>query len=149
MARDSKLYVRKAVVFAWKGYAPLVALVPAASIYPPQRPANVAWPFVGYGVPDARPFLASGMDGSTVEFAGHVYAETGGTGGATVDGETFAGQVAEQLVYALGQPLDLAARGCPWPATAHVTWTGTQVIQHEQEADRFHAIVGFRVDVSS
>ena len=29
---------------AWKAYAPLLALVPASRIYPPQRPPNPEWP---------------------------------------------------------------------------------------------------------
>ncbi len=135
---------------AWKAYAPLLALVPAGSIYPPQRPPNPEWPFVGYGVPIVSPFGASCLDGCTVGFVGHVYAETTGEGAETVQGEQRASEIAQRVVAALDAPLDLAALvDCPYPATAHVTWTGTQVIQDGSEADRFHAIVSFEVTVSS
>lgn len=151
MARDSSLYVRRAVLAAWKGYAPLLALVPAARIYPPQRPPNVAWPFVGFGVTTGTPFGASCLDGCTVAFAGHAYAETTTAGGATIEGEPQANEIAGAMVDALATPLNLAAApaNCPYPATAHVTWTGTQVIQDGSEADRFHAVVSFTVTVSS
>ena len=149
MARDSSPYLRPAVVAAWKAYAPLVALVPAARIYPPQRPPNVVWPFAAYGVPTSRPFLASCLDGSTIDFAGHAYAETTGTGTGTVQGEVLASDIAGAMVAALGLPIDLAPFGCPWPAVAHVTWQQTQVIQDGNEADRFHAIVAFEATVSS
>lgn len=149
MAKDSSPYVRQAVVAAWKAYAPLLALVPASRIYPPQRPPKPQWPFVGYGVPVSAPFIASCLDGATITFAGHAYAETTGEGAETVQGELRASEIAERMVTALAAPLDLAAAGCPYPAVAHVTWTGTQVIQDGSEADRFHAIVGFDVTVSS
>jgi hypothetical protein len=61
MAR-SGLFVRRAVVAAWQAYAPLLALVPASRIFPPQRPAKPEWPFVGYGVPNELPFEASCLD---------------------------------------------------------------------------------------
>lgn len=149
MPRDSSPYVRQAVVAAWKAYAPLLALVPASRIYPPQRPPAPAWPFVAYGVPIVTPFGASCLDGCTVAFAGHAYAETTGEGADTVQGEQRASDIAQRMVAALDAPLDLAAVDCPYPATAFVTWTGTQVIQDGSEADRFHAIVSFNVTVSS
>lgn len=150
MPRDSSPYVREAVVAAWKAHAPLLALVPAGSIYPPQRPPTPAWPFVAYGVPTIGPFAASCLDGCTVAFAGHSYAETTGEGAETVQGEPRAAEIAQRMVDALADPLDLQALvGCPYSAIAHVTWTGTQVIQDGSEADRFHGIVGFDVTVSS
>lgn len=150
MAKDSSPYVRQAVVAAWKAYAPLLALVPAGRIFPPQRPPNPEWPFVAYGVPVVAPFGASCLDGCTVGFAGHAYAETTGTGAETVQGELLASNIAQRMAEAVGAPLDLAALvDCPYPATAFVTWTGTQVIQDGSEADRFHAIVSFDVTVSS
>lgn len=150
MPRDSSDYLRRSAIAAWKAYAPLVALVPAARVYPPQRPPQPEWPFVGFGVPIVRPFSASCMDGCNVVFAGHAYAETTGEGAETVQGEPRAKEIAARMVDALlAAPLDLEAHGCPYPAIAHVTWTDTQVIQDGSEADRFHAIVGFDVTISS
>lgn len=150
MPRDSTPYVREAVIATWKGYAPLLALVPEARIYPPQRPPAPAWPFVAFGRPISGPFGASCLDGCTVTFAGHAYAETGGTGAGTVQGDKRAQEIAGLMAAALADPLDLQAlTDCPYPATAFVTWNGTQTIQDGSEADRFHAIASFGVTVSS
>lgn len=149
MPNDSSLYVRKAVVFAWRNWAPLVALVPKERIYPPQSPPNPERPFAKYSVPITDPFVASGMDGASVAFVGKAFAETTATGADTVSGEELAHRMADAMVRALADPLDLVPRGCPFPATAHVTWEQTQVIQDRAEADRFHALVACRADVVS
>ncbi len=149
MSKDSSLYVRKAVIRAWREFAPLVALVPKTQIFPPQLPANPAWPFVRYGTPNTEPFLASGMDGSAVDILAQGYAETTLVGGETQSGEEAATAIGAQMVAALEAPLDLEPRGCPYPAIAYVTWERTQVIQDPTEADRFRALVAFSVNVVS
>lgn len=148
MPRDSSDFLRQAVVSTWKADAPLAALV-GTRVYPPQRPPAPEWPFAAYGVPTVSPFAASCLDGNSVTFAGHAYAETTGAGAQTVQGEPRAREIAAAMVAALPEQIDLQPFGCPYPAIAHVTWTGTQVIQDGSEADRFHAIVGFDVTISS
>ena len=149
MPRDSSDFFRQAVIAAWKGHAPLTALVPADRISPPQPPPAPEWPWLKFGVPIVRPFGASCLDGCNIVFAGQAYAETTGTGAQTVDGEPRAREIGAAMVDALAEPIDLQPFGCPYPATAHVTWTDTQVIQDGTEADRFRAIVGFDVTISS
>ena len=149
MPVDNSDFLRRAVVATWKGFAPLLAFVPAARIFPPQRPPQPAWPFVAYGVPIVGPFSASCMDGNTVSFAGHAYAETTGEGAETVMGEPRARDIAAAMAAPLDAPLDLQAFGCPVPAVAHVTWTGTQVIQDSSEADRWHGIASFEAFIVS
>lgn len=146
MARDSGAFVRRAVIKRLKTAAAGGDPLPATSIYPPQRPANVPWPFVGYGVDDTAPLRASGMDGATVAFALHVYAATD----AEVGGETRVKGIARWAAELLDDAvLDLMAHGCPFPAQAFVTWGSTQTIQHGDDADAFHSIVALSVTISS
>lgn len=149
MAKNSSLYVRQAALLRMKAAAPVTDDVPAARIYPPQRPAQPVWPFIGYGVPTAVPFTASCLDGSAITVAVHVYGETSGEGDDTVSGEEFVERVAGNVVAALDGSFSLADTDCPYPATAHFTWTGTQAIQDGADADAFHGIVSFNVTVSS
>jgi len=137
------------VVARWKAFPPLVALVPAARIFPQQRPPLPQWPFVAFGSPIVRGFSASCLDGSIVEFAGHAFAETDGQGGETVMGATHAGEIAQAMCDALAEPVRLEPYGCPYPAMAYPLWIRTQVIQDGTEADRFHAIISFEATVSS
>lgn len=149
MAKPNVTYVKRAALATLAAAAPL-ASVPAERIYPPQRPANVIWPFVGYGVPITVPFSAVCLDGNEIEVAVHSYAETTGTGDATVEGEDAAQAIIDAVEAALsGVTLELADYGCPHPATAHFTSLGSQVIQDGAEADKFHGFARFRVTVSS
>jgi len=135
--------------------APTVQVLVADRVYPPQRPANVDWPFVGVGVPIAAPFAASGMDGSTTTIAVHAYAETGGVGDDTVSGEEMAAAIIRVCVALLGGEdgaevqLDGDDTDCPFPAKAYITWTGSQVLQDGGDASAFHAFATFDVSVSS
>lgn len=150
MARNSSLFVRRAGLTLLAGDAALTAIV-GPRIYPPQRPAEPQWPFVGWGVPIVGPFEASCMDGNESDLAVHAYAATEGTGAQTISGEEQATEIAARIetVLADAGEVDLTAHGCPFPATAHFTWLQTQVIQDGAEADAFHAIVQFRVNVAS
>ena len=138
--------VKRATIAALKQAAPLGG-VPAARVYPPQRPAQPQWPFVGYGVAIEAPFGASCLDGSDITVAVHAYARTTGTGADTVSGEDAAQAIVDAVAAVLdGATLEL---GGDRPATAHYTKTGAQVIQDGTEADAFHGIVSLRVTVSS
>jgi hypothetical protein len=155
VARDSSLFVRQATLAFLKEQPTVVALVPAERVYPPQRPPNPTWPFIGYGVPGVQPFVASCLDGSRVSVAIHTYAETTGEGDETIGGEEMAAAIAAVVVAALDGatlPLDQASGGvtdCPYPATAHFTWTGTQVLQDRADASAFHGVASFDITVSS
>lgn len=149
MGKNSGLYVKRATISALKAVGDVTALVPAARIYPLQRPANPAWPFLAYGAPIQAPFGATCLDGGETTVAIHGYAQTEGEGEATKSGEDTALQINAAVEAALdGATLELEAHGCPYPATAHFTCTGSQVIQ-DGEADKFHGFVNFRITVSS
>jgi hypothetical protein len=150
VAKNSDLYVKRATIATLKEAAGVVALVPAARVYPLQRPDDPVWPFIGYGVPITEPFGASCLEGSASSIAIHDYAQTEGEGPATTSGEDTAMQINAAIEAALdGTTIDLAAYGCPYPATAHYTCVGSQVIQDGSEADKFHGFVSFRIVVSS
>lgn len=154
MAKVHALFVRQAGVTLLKraavvGPGPLEA----AGIFPEQRPANVPWPFIGWGAPIEVPFLASGMDGSAVTVSVHAYAETSGVGDDTRPGADMAnaliGWVVETLGGDEGAEVSLAETDCPHPATAYFTWTGSQCVQDGADAGAFHAWATFDVAVRS
>lgn len=153
MAKDSSLFARQAVVALLKSAAPLV-VVPADQVFPAQRPPNVQWPFVGVGVPIAAPFLATCLDGAAVSLAVHAYAETTGEGDDTKPGEDMALGILAACVAVLGgeEGAEVPLQGltdCPYPATAYVSWTGSQVVQDGADASAFHAFATFDITVSS
>jgi hypothetical protein len=151
VARDSTEYVRQAALVTLRGAATVRVLVPAERIYPGQRPPNPEWPFIAYGVPVTGDFRAAGLDGSTTTVAIHVYAETTGEDDATVGGEDAALAIS-RVVASVLDGAALALQGntdCPYPATAHFTWTGTTVVQDGGDASAFHGIVSFDITVSS
>lgn len=150
MARDSSLYVRKAVIRRLKGLVALQAFV-GDRVYPPQRPAKPLWPFVGYGVPTITPFRAACMDGCDVRPVIHAYAATGDYGGQTRSGEAVVADMLALISAELdGATIDLAAYAdCPYAATAFLEWTSSQVIQDSGEADNYHGIGSFEIAVSS
>lgn len=169
MARDSSIYARRAGLTLLKGDAELAAIV-GDRVYPPQRPSEPQWPFVGWGVPIIAPFEAVCLDGNDIDLAVHAYAATEGyaetvtfsdgstfdngaglESGLTFSGEETATRIAERVAAVLvdAGEIDLTAYGCPYDAVAHFTWQQTQVIQDGAEADAFHAIATFRLVVVS
>jgi len=147
VAQDSTPFIGPAVLVALGADAAVVALVPAARHYSMQRPPNPVWPFIAYGTPIAAPFVASCLDGTAVTVAVHNYAVTTGTGAGTVGGEEAAAKINAAVAAALdGLALELDT---PYPATAHLTWTGSQVMQDGTEADKFHGFATFTITVSS
>jgi hypothetical protein len=151
MARDSSPFVQQAALVLLKRAPTMTVLVPVERIYPPQRPPNPTWPFVGVGEAIATPFLASGMDGSGTSLAIHAYAETTDD----TDGREFAAAMLRVIVALLGGedgaevPLQGDLSDCPYPATAYFTWTGSQVVQDGADASAFHGFATFDVSVSS
>jgi hypothetical protein len=153
VAKDNGLFARQAATILLKTSAEMVALVPAESIYPGEKPPNPAWPFLGFGQPITAPFTASGLDGSTTSFVLHGYARTTGEGEATIPGEDMVAAMLRVAVAVLGgedgAQVSLEGTDCPYPATAFITWTGTQIMQAGGEAGAFHGISSFDVTVTS
>lgn len=145
MARDSSAFIRQAVV------AQLNAAGPPATVWPQKAPADAPYEKLQFGQPVTVPFGASCLDGSTTTFAIHAYAETDGEGAGTVAGERRAHDLAAWAASVIGGlSVDLAADSdCPYAATAHFEWTGTQVFSDGLGTDAFHAIATFSASVVS
>jgi hypothetical protein len=156
VARDSSPYIRQAVVARLKGAVVAGEPIAAAQIWPQKAPADAPYEKLQYGQPVTTPFIAGCLDGSTTVFAVHSFAETTGTGDDTVAGERRAHDLAAWAASVLGGDdehavtLDLQAESdCPYPATVHLEWTGTQVFSDGLGADAFHGIATFSATVTS
>lgn len=156
MARDASPYIRQAVVARLKGAVVAGAPLPAGQIWPQKAPADAPYEKLQYGQPVTTPFIAGCLDGSTTAFAVHSFAETTGLGDETVGGEQRAHDLAAWAASVLGGndehavTIDLAAESdCPYPATAHLEWTGTQVFGDGLGTDAFHGIATFTATVAS
>lgn len=151
--RDAKLYARRAGIARIKAAPTVTVLVPAAQVYPGQRPPNPPYPFIAWGTGETVPFVASCLNGSQIAVRVHVYGETTGEGDDTVPGEDLVDSICRVLVALFGGDdgveMELAGTGCPWPATAHVQWAGTQVIPDRADGSAWHGIVSLVITVSS
>lgn len=156
MAHDASPYIRQAVVARLKGAVVADAPLPAAQIWPQKAPADAPYEKLQYGQPVTTPFRAGCLDGSSTTFAVHSFAETTGEGEETVQAERRAHDLAAWAAGVLGSgdergvTLDLQAESdCPYPATAHLEWTGTQVFADGLGTDAFHGIATFTATVIS
>lgn len=156
MAHDASPYIRQAVVARLRAAVVAGEPLPAAQIWPQKAPADAPYEKLQYGQPVTTPFVAGCLDGSVTVFAVHSFAETTGTGAQTVAGERRAGDLAAWAASVLGgsdehaPAIDLQAESdCPYPATAHLEWTGTQVFSDGSGADAFHGIATFSATVTS
>lgn len=142
MARDASLYVRRAVITAWKRDAAVAAIVGARVLAVAE--SEPVWPFVRYGPALALPKRATGLDGSRLALTGHAFAKDSDT----VDGLDQVQLLAAAMTACLeGRTFAL---GAPWPAKIYdISWTSTQTIEDSEEASAFHAIVNLEALVSS
>lgn len=140
MARDSLLPVRRAMLTVMKADAGLIALVPAARIYPQSPPASPEWPFVKTGSPSGVPLRASCIDGMEVICAVHAFSKGRRTGKRLIEtAEDHAARIGAAIAAALdGQKIEIAA------GAATIKWTGSQLLQDRDEAGAFHTIQNFR-----
>lgn len=146
MSRDYSLAVRRAVLPLLKG-APLVTdLTPAPSIYPSTVPASQTFPFIRYGAPIGSPFLASGLDGTSVRGSIHGFTKPllNGSGAVIDTAEDQAHRLADAVASVIGKAV-LSIEG---GMTATLTWLGNNLLQDQSEADAWHAVINFRADVA-
>lgn len=138
MAQDSSLYLRQAGMTLLKNSPDVVAIV-GACIYGPNPVANATWPFVRWGFPIVKPYLAACMDGSSVDFAVHGFAKG--------DDEGVSSLLGAAIVGALGNAwLVLPA---PYPAEATVRWVGSQIIRDSVQSSAWHSINQFEATITS
>lgn len=140
MARDSSLYVRRAVVSRLKAEAAVAAIV-ASRVYGLSPPATPTWPFVKMQPPTAVPLRATGLDGTRIAFRVSGFAKGADETEASI------------LAQAIGSCLDgltVPLSDAPWPARlSHINWRSTDIFRDPEEATGFHASLVFDATVTS
>lgn len=134
MTSDNSLLVRREVVAHLKGYAPLVALVAAASIYPENAPSNPKWPFIGYSS-FSQPWGGTEYDGSVHFVDIHVFSNGPGT---------------DHVHNAAAQVIE-AMESLAFMGLGEHEWIGTVGPMNDApsgEAYKWHSVVSFRVSVA-
>lgn len=145
MANDLTLPIRRASLAELKADTALLALVPAASMYPQTVSASPAWPFVKMGSPSGQPIRAACVDGNEGIFAVHGFAKprTNGSGQVVETAEDHAARIGAAIASALDRKVLTLDGG----QRARLLWTNSQLLMDGGEADAFHAVVNFAVRV--
>lgn len=134
MATDNSLLVRREVVAHLKSFAPLTALISAASIYPENPPANAPWPRVEYSS-FSQPWGGQDYSGSVHFVDAHVFSNGPGT---------------DHVHNAAAQVIE-AMKSLEFPGRAEREWIGTVGPMNDAptgEAYKWHSVVSFRISVA-
>lgn len=139
MAHDPTLPLRQAVITTLRNDAGLIALVPEERNYGMRTPPTPDWPFTRYGSPDALPFRGQCLDGATVTFSVHSFSK-----------EEFEDECAS-INAALASALDgkTVTLDTDYPAKAHLSWKGSQVIPDAAEASAWHGVNRFEATIAA
>jgi hypothetical protein len=141
---DYLIPVRKVAMLAMVAHAPLVAAVPAASIFPQKAVPGAGWTaFIRCGAPSGIPLRASCVRGASQSFAVHSFAKPRVSGGQVVEtAEDHAGRIGSLVTDALdGKILSAGA------ARIKLRSTGFQLLMDPEEADCFHHVAEFSARV--
>lgn len=130
---DPSLEVRGKIIAALKADATLIAIVPAARIYPPKVPAEVTFPYIRLGVLDDVPLRLDGGSGGEVSGVVHCFTKLATS---VPDPE----KQARQLNGHIARVLDALDSVAISPLAMAITVTQTQVIE-DDEPDAWHGIV--------
>ena len=143
MANDPSLAVRKAALTILKADTPLIALVPAASMFTQSPPAAPTMPFLRSGAPTFVPIRATCVDGGDVTMAMHCFSDGRRSGDTLVEGaEDHACHITAAMASALdGQRISYG------DGSIRIMVSGTQVMQDPEEASAYHGIVNIRARV--
>lgn len=133
MAKVTSRVARRAVIAFLKDQAPVTAKVEQRVFA--RVPANPTWPYVRYGVADAGPYRATGIDGAEIAMLLHTFA-TGETDDDCTDLSDLLAETLDDRV------LDLEPEA-GFPAKLHMRWTRTQVLSDIERVDGWHGIVQF------
>lgn len=139
---DPSLSVRGKIIAALKSDADLIAIVPAARIYPSKTPSTVVWPFIR--VPMLTGTVAEFDGGSGSEQSGVIHCFTKLATG-NPDPEAQAATINRHMVRILGgiDDVDLGQG-----EAMGINVVQTQVLMDPAEADAFHGIVSVRATAS-
>lgn len=134
MAKGLQRLLRRAVLARLKADAPLIALVPAASIYGQAVPSSRPWPFIKLGPPLTLRLRQSCVDGGIITLDVHAFAQARKSGSQTVEtAEDHASRIGEAIETALqDNRLDLGDG-----ITARIRLSDMQLLQ-DDEPEAFH-----------
>jgi hypothetical protein len=146
MALDYALPFRRGVLSRLKGFAPLIELVPAASLYPSTVPASRTFPFGRFGSIVGAPFLASGLHSAAFRFSYQFFTKPVMNGQQIVE-------TAEDRILKIGSE----AKDCLDGATItledsagklRVAWITTSPRMDGDEAEAWMTTVTFRGEIA-
>ncbi|MXP42986.1 DUF3168 domain-containing protein [Allopontixanthobacter sediminis] len=126
--------LRRALLAKLKADADLIALVPAASVYPQAVPGEKAWPFIKLGPPVTIPFRASCVRGSQISVDVHAFARARIVSGQEVE---TAEDHASRIGAAIEAAIDCSRLTLADGALARIKLTDIRLLQDE-EPDAFH-----------
>lgn len=139
---DPSLSVRGKIIAALKSDSALIAIVPAARIYPSKSPASPVFPFIR--VPMLIGAVAEFDGGSGSDQSGVIHCFTK-LGTPVPDPEAQAATINRHIVRIVSQ-IDDVDLGDGESLGVHATQT--QVIEDSAEADAYHGIVSVRATAS-
>lgn len=139
---DPSLSVRGKIIAVLKGDAQLVAIVPAARIYPGKNPPSPTFPFIRVPMLVATVAALDGGGGS--DHSGPIHCFTKGSA-ANPDPEAQAATINQHITRVLSQ-IDTIDLGDGESLGLHVQQT--QVFSDSAEADAYHGIVSVRATAS-
>lgn len=137
VANDHRTPARRSIVDVMRNDAPILALVPADSIYGSSPPAIPTWPFIKYGMATILPMRGSCLDGSRIIVSIHAFDK-----GPSEDGAT-------EIAKAIAKRLDGAEITLETGETMTVTWTGGQTLRDTDEASAWHCPVDLELEISA
>lgn len=146
MAADYVLPLRRAILPRLKQDAPLLALIPSASMYGGTVPATRTFPFSRFGSFLASPFRASGLDSSAMRVSIQAFTHDllNGSGAAIAS--------AEDQIYRMGSAikdaLDDTTLTLEGGMKARLAWVQSSPTIDGSDASAWMTTVTFRVEVA-
>jgi hypothetical protein len=125
------LSLRQAIIQHLRGDADLTALVPAVRIYGQRTPAQLTWPFIGYGAPSESPVRA----GTQIRITMHAFSK------AQFEDE------ASNIVAAMQKSLENAVLDVGAGLKAYLAYVGSQILADPAEADAWHGVATWNATI--
>lgn len=136
MATALQRLVRRTILAKLKADAPLIAVVPAASIYTQTTPPDPVWPFMKCGPFTTQRLKAAEVNGGIVTFDLHAFARPRKDAGAVVEtAEDYAGRIGGLIEAALADERMTLGTG----EIIRVSLSDMQLMQ-DDDPDAFHYV---------
>ncbi|MFD0848198.1 tail completion protein gp17 [Sphingosinicella xenopeptidilytica] len=129
--------LRRAVITALKADTTLIAIVPAARIYPSTVPASPTFPFIRWDAPNNIPRGHGCTQGADISFFVHNFAKPRMSGAQVAEtAESYCERITALMAKALHRE-----RLALTNATARVRVRSTRVMMDGDERDAFHGLL--------